>query len=1313
LNPFFTPFDDIDIEKTNDILNIKQIKSNTNTIVNNLDNIEYELVFTSRVPADYRQYIISALTEFDFVDISSGLNRPLIVNAEEKDAWYYNEKNLNDSISYYLLKTPNLYPRYIQYNRVQYKNIIFKEENFKPIILVDLVGNGSGGAAWVWTPENYKTTYNAPMILLSKDLFDLIMTISDVNIRKQAFSTILIHEYLHNLGLGHTWSEFPKGTLAINKIMYYHYIINTTALSMTKYTDDEKYGLYSIYSPPKFADKEKPLHFLKSEKGNCKVKAKLNPISYPVWASFYNTDDKEHKDAEIVHDKEKGTLLSTTEDVDLEFKEIDVSDFGKNAKIKLYAMGSEDCHFHKQTSSSTSGVPTFYKDNPSDSLEVNLYDFDLKLPKKDIYISKKDGVKTVSEYFLDGITTDSKFTIEASAYDKEVEFDLDKITNLGSIEYKIVENSNNTSKEEYTIKKENRLNDDDVFSVTLDLNNPLSDVDGKPVILDTQKSYILYADAVNIEDGKSEDDRIIKTSSKILINPIIFTTKKSELLDNINLLSFYTFSVINFFTNLYYELLDFEQFITFNCTISNNADGLVPDKAEFFIKNGDKPEEQITSYTKIDEKTYEIKVPRIDFISGLSSIRGRAYYKKVTDSKTDEYEIVERLSPFNFYRPITLSSSLMVFKKPDAGGKFVVGTIIPIEEKDTIRVTVPKYATEPEYWGGTEILLDGQVSDKITIPELPEPPFREYGDSIRVYKFVWDFAEQPEGFVTMRARYKLDPLSYSQRKVKVGYSTVWEDFEGVAQGELPPGWVKGADGAYPMNASFYFGVQYNSSTNSSELRTSSGGMISQRYEVLSPVITVPPASDDVETFLYFDYARELLNPAYFNAKSLMVIQICDEYGNKIEQPLGSISTTAPVYDINGNLMPNYHYPIDGYPLNLANFFSANIPGIALYPDNTWLKFIFWLNWGSSVGDNTYHDYSGQRITIKFIQYFNNDFLGVVDNWYQQSGTPYFAPSSFTFNPPDMTDPTCHHIDNFLVRTFYMINLPPTIDKVADQEVKQHCGWQKINLTGITNGENAILGDNEDLEDQSKSLLKGIKRIKDVEQREDGSLKITALVQEDSTFKEVSLPSGTKKSSKFLPQNVVSIILSCDNGSLIPSGNLRLESPYTTGSETAVLEYLPEDTKNGVANITVRVEDDGGTEHNGRNYTEMKFKVTVKPFNPPEYKNEITQLNNIMEDFSQIDINFDSHFIDPDPGTVDIYYKAYCDNPSMMSVTLDNSNLVIKSIENVNGTCNLTIVADDSTGTIPTVVTKTVIIADDGEDLCFSSGFASQELQLPV
>jgi len=49
LNPYFTPFDDIDIESTNDILTIKQIKQNTNTIVNNLDNFDSSVFSKNKI----------------------------------------------------------------------------------------------------------------------------------------------------------------------------------------------------------------------------------------------------------------------------------------------------------------------------------------------------------------------------------------------------------------------------------------------------------------------------------------------------------------------------------------------------------------------------------------------------------------------------------------------------------------------------------------------------------------------------------------------------------------------------------------------------------------------------------------------------------------------------------------------------------------------------------------------------------------------------------------------------------------------------------------------------------------------------------------------------------------------------------------------------------------------------------------------------------------------------------------------------------------------------------------------------------------
>jgi len=115
---------------------------------------------------------------------------------------------------------------------------------------------------------------------------------------------------------------------------------------------------------------------------------------------------------------------------------------------------------------------------------------------------------------------------------------------------------------------------------------------------------------------------------------------------------------------------------------------------------------------------------------------------------------------------------------------------------------------------------------------------------------------------------------------------------------------------------------------------------------------------------------------------------------------------------------------------------------------------------------------------------------------------------------------------------------------------------------------------------------------------------------------------------------------------------------------------------------------------------MKFKVTVKPFNPPIYDNPITEFDNLVEDFGEINIDLNEHFSDPDASKDVIYYKASCDNPAMMSVTLNSNMLTVNSIKDVFGTCKLTIVADDSTGTIPTVITKTISIANDGEDLCF-------------
>ena len=572
---------------------------------------------------------------------------------------------------------------------------------------------------------------------------------------------------------------------------------------------------------------------------------------------------------------------------------------------------------------------------------------------------------------------------------------------------------------------------------------------------------------------------------------------------------------------------------------------------------------------------------------------------------------------FNLTRPIALGASNIVFTKPTSSSKTVYGHITAIEEVDIISVTMPKYESDAEYWGGPEILLDGQTSPKIT----PAVPAYTSTDTTRVYKFVWDFSNQPEGFVTIRARYVDDPLSYDQKKIKVGFSNTWEDFEnGMSNWEVKTQY------AYPLGLGeegHYWRTTNNTATGSTELRTSTYGFSAQRFEILSPVITVPTADNDVNTYLYFDYARDFGNQTNGGGRTLMVMQVCDAFGNPLsQQPLGSIYQGVD------------HEPITGYPLNLSHYFSPNIAGIDLYPDGIWNKFTFWLNMGSAVGNSSYHDYSGQNIRIKFIQFYTDNFAGIIDN-----------NTGFVYNPPAYTDATTHHIDNFQVRTYYQINLPPTIDKVADQEVKQHCGWQKINLTGIRNGEDAIIND---------------------------------------------------KGAKFLPQNVAELTLYSDNRAVIPADSLKLELAYTPGDTTAVLMYRPEDIESGESNITVTVRDDGGTENGGKDFTEMKFKISATPFNPPKYNPPI-ELDSLAEDFEQFTINLGSHFTDTDGDKINYRYSA---DSSLVKIERTGDVLTVKSVPNAYGTGSFTIVADDSTGTIPSVVTVPINIANDFDDFEF-------------
>ncbi|MCG2759655.1 MAG: hypothetical protein L6407_00400, partial [Candidatus Delongbacteria bacterium] len=759
-----------------------------------------------------------------------------------------------------------------------------------------------------------------------------------------------------------------------------------------------------------------------------------------------------------------------------------------------------------------------------------------------------------------------------------------------------------------------------------------------------------------------------------------------------------------------------ERYFHVNC---KNYDGSIDydiEKSQFYYKlREDSVYKEIP--TEGNECTWDVS----DIESDQYHIKSEFKWSYITETG-QKYEKEQKDSIlYDHRRPITIGTISTVFKdprnKPDT--KNVYGHIDPLDEIDTLKVTVP-IAINPEKWGHVEILKDGKpVPEKIYKP-LSEPWYKDSADGLtRTYKFVWNFYDDEEGFVTLRARYKLDTLSWSQKKTKVEYAETWENFDNAEGGALPPGWETKTQYAYPPgngpeqhywrtkdNTNIYdvAGME-NSSFTSNDLRTSTSAFSSQRFEILSPVIEIPDSKDSVATFLYFDYARELVGTG---GRTLMVMQFCDESGNMLPyefQPIGSLNADEV-------LEGGSHYPLTGYPLNLQNFFSENPYGPSLYPDNLWLNMKFGL---SPPFTNLPLEGERRKIRVKFIQYYNNDFVGIIDNWDYNSGTPIWNPESFTSNPPTYTGLTFHHFDNFCVKTYYDINLPPTIKAVADQEVIQHCGWQSIELTGISNGQGTILGDYEEIGTDGKGILKDIVKINSVEETENGTLKITALVRDDKDLKEISFDPNALKASKFPTQQVIEMKITSSNEELLPKDSLRYE--FTPGADKVDLYYKPVDTENGETELRVWLKDDGGIEHNGRDTTEIKFKVNVIPFNAPKYDPPITELTGITEDFPEMNINLGDHFKDAEDDPITYSISA---DTSLVDITLTGGDgkssavLNIKSKKNVFGTGLLTIMADDKSGAIPTIVTININIVDDGNDFEFEDQYVIiNEDDLPV
>jgi subtilisin-like proprotein convertase family protein len=113
--------------------------------------------------------------------------------------------------------------------------------------------------------------------------------------------------------------------------------------------------------------------------------------------------------------------------------------------------------------------------------------------------------------------------------------------------------------------------------------------------------------------------------------------------------------------------------------------------------------------------------------------------------------------------------------------------------------------------------------------------------------------------------------------------------------------------------------------------------------------------------------------------------------------------------------------------------------------------------------------------------------------------------------------------------------------------------------------------------------------------------------EDFIQQTVQLTGITRGPDNEPPQNIT-ITATSSNPAVVPHPTVTYTSPNSTGS----LTFTSATNAFGVAEITVTVRDDGGTERGGQDTTTMKFNVTVTPVNDPPtmsaIANQITRTN---------------------------------------------------------------------------------------------------------
>jgi hypothetical protein len=106
---------------------------------------------------------------------------------------------------------------------------------------------------------------------------------------------------------------------------------------------------------------------------------------------------------------------------------------------------------------------------------------------------------------------------------------------------------------------------------------------------------------------------------------------------------------------------------------------------------------------------------------------------------------------------------------------------------------------------------------------------------------------------------------------------------------------------------------------------------------------------------------------------------------------------------------------------------------------------------------------------------------------------------------------------------------------------------------------------------------------------------------------------------FHANQTLTVIATSNNTSLIPNPTVTYTSPETSGTIT----FKPAPDMIGTANLTLIVNDNGGSSNGGIDTVSASFKVTVNPIVPDSFKPTQTNIGGIVQGTARLNGNLAS------------------------------------------------------------------------------------------